>query len=233
MLFSFFMKYRKIKITHPWTYSFVRGTSVENALDLIDSAEHEKANPSYLDEAYFHVYAHPSFSGNYNPYFSDLKVNFGARKERDNKLPAKYFAGEHAFQDHLAGVFSEVYSLSAPPEFFPFYQRNISFEKETPDSFYNAHARTLMNNGMHYGKVSEAFRNARDFKGVLIYFNESLLEYIVAPDNNRNQHHRFNSVLISSDNPVPFECIKAIEPLSSFDREKLEKTIPDLRKKYK
>lgn len=203
------MKHRqnniKIKIGKPRSYSFVRGTSVERAIDFLVKAEIEMENPQYLDENIFHVYAHPGFPKNYG-----FSGDFRAKNERDNLLPARYFAQRHAFNDYLSNVFSGIVSSTA--------EGFVDFEKYGPKLFYNVFSDDLQDADYTFRKVEDEFIRARRYNGVLLYFNELLAENDIYPDRNEKQRSRFNSVKIYSDNPIRLECLKAIEPLGLYDK---------------
>jgi hypothetical protein len=211
------MKFRNVKTGKPWTYSFVRGTSVEKAVELLTKAEFEMKHPQFQDENIFHVYAHPKFPKKY-----DFAGDFHAQKERDNLLPAKYFAGEHAKHDYLSKVFLDIlYSVKEP----------VDFSRHDYRSFYNRFSEEINESNMNIAQIENAFIGARAHRGVLIYFNELLLENLLFADKNDKQHRRFNSVKLYSESPVNLECIRAVEPLGYKDTEEFESFIKNTNRK--
>jgi hypothetical protein len=196
---------KEIKVGKPQSYSFVRGTSVEKVIELFTKSEQETENPQYLDETIFHVYARPNFPKTY-----EFSSNFRAKSERDNILPAKYFAQMHAGSDYLENVFSGIYSNTQCPrgDF-----NNLNFK-----TFYNDFSQDLESIGFTAQKVEDEFIRARRYRGVLLYFNDLLLQNEMFQDKNEKQNRRFNSVQLHSENPIKLECLTAIEPLGNYDK---------------
>lgn len=204
------MNHEHIIIGKPETYEFVRGTSVENAIYLLENGimkMNDDESYGKLDELF--LCARYDF-----PRTHSFSKNFEATCEEDVLNETAGFAEDHSTYDFLNSHFKDIVGKFLFEEF------------SGPNHFFNTFEQELKTASIDVDYVRRIFYENVLRKGVRIYFNETLMDYNLHEDPEES-YRESNSVHIKAKE-VPISTVIAIEPLGKKDSQELEQIIDDL-----
>lgn len=197
--------FQKILLGEPKNYHFVRGTSIEKAIELITTGAMAMGTPPYSEKDTSYFCAHHQY-----PKTFTFSKGFGAATKEDVREVILDFARMHAFEDYLTTVFPWI------------AKKNVAFEDFTANELFKKYKTTFNELGYCQDHVHKEYFEAQKRRGVALYCNENLLDYEISPDPETDYYTENNAIKISSPKPISADAFIAIEPLGKKEKEILQ-----------